>query len=141
MSSEGHIPLPPGRHKITLVNRRFNYRADVELAVKAGDITSYTVEREMGSLMINTVPGAEIFVDGERMGSAPLGAFPAATGSREVLVRHVNLGERRQSVDVTPGRPIELSVPFEGTSAGQRPQPKLAPLSMPPPPRQRLNSR
>jgi hypothetical protein len=50
-----------------------------------------------------------------------------------VFVRHVDRGERRQSVDVTPGKPIELSVLFEGTSSGSRQQPKLAPLSMPPP--------
>jgi hypothetical protein len=70
-------------------------------------------------------------VDGERMGSAPLSAFPASIGTREVLVRHVDHGERRQTVEVTPGKPVELSVLFEG--AGPRPQPKLAPLSMPPP--------
>jgi hypothetical protein len=49
----------------------------------------------------------------------------------------VDLGERRQSIDVTPGKPVELSVLFEGASkatpGAQRPQPRLAPLSMPPP--------
>ena len=69
----------------------------------------------MGVLIVNTAPGAEIFVDGERIGSAPLAPIPAAVGAREVLVRHVDLGERRQSVDVTPGKPVELSVLFEGT--------------------------
>jgi PEGA domain len=130
VSSEGHLSLAPGRQKITLVNGRFNYRVDVELTVKAGEITTHMVELPLGSLLVNTAPGAEIFVDGERMGSAPLGAFPTAVGAREVLVRHVDLGERRHSVDVTPGRQIELSVSFEGAPARQ--QPKLAPLSMPP---------
>jgi hypothetical protein len=50
-----------------------------------------------------------------------------------VLVRHVDFGERRQSVDVTPGKPIELSVLFEGATTSPRQQPRLAPLSMPPP--------
>ena len=132
LSSEGHLSLPPGRHKITLVNGRFNYRADVELTVKAGEITSHTVELPLGSLIVNTAAGAEIFVDGERMGSAPLAAFPAAVGVREVLVRHIDFGERRQSVEVTPGKPIELSVLFEGATPGPRQPPKLAPLSRAP---------
>jgi hypothetical protein len=141
VSTEGHISLSPGRHKLTLVNKRLNYRADVELAVKAGEIASHTVEMPMGSLLVNTVQGAEIFVDGERMGSAPLGAVPVAVGSRDVLVRHVNFGERRQSVNVAPGGPTELNLLFDGAGAGPRPQPKLAPLSMPPPPRQTLGQR
>jgi hypothetical protein len=132
ISSEGHISMTPGRHKITLVNGRFNYRMDVELNVKAGEITTHNVELPLGTLVVITAPGAEIFVDGERMGSAPLVPFSTAVGTREVLVRHVDLGERRQSVDVTPGKPVELSVLFEGATPGPRQQPKLAPLSMPP---------
>jgi hypothetical protein len=85
----------------------------------------------MGVLVVNTAHGAEVFVEGERVGSAPLGPIPVAIGTREVLVRHVQLGERRQSVEITSGKPVELSVVFEG-SAGPRPQPRLAPLSMPP---------
>jgi hypothetical protein len=133
ISSEGHVSMTPGRHKVTLVNKRYDYRADVELTVKTGEITTHTVEMPMGVLVVNTVTGAEVFVDGERIGSAPLPPIPAAVGAREVLVRHVDLGERRQSVDVTPGKPVELSVLFEGATPGPRPQPKLAPLSMPPP--------
>jgi hypothetical protein len=133
VSSDGHISMTPGRHKVTLVNGRFNYRVEVELAVKAGEVTTHTIEIPMGVLIVNTTPGAEIFVDGERMGAAPLAPFSAAVGSREVLVRHVNLGEKRQSIDVIPGKPVEVSLPFEGAATGPRPQPKLAPLSMPPP--------
>src|SRR5688572_5752774 len=133
ISTEGHISMAPGRHRITLVNGRYGYRADVELTVKAGEITTHTVDLPMGVLVVNTAPGAEVFVDGERVGSAPLAPIPAAIGAREVLVRHVDHGERRQSVDVTPGKPVELSVLFEGTNTGPRAQPRLAPLSMPPP--------
>jgi hypothetical protein len=141
ISTEGHISLAPGRHKVTLVNSRFNYRDQVELAVKAGEVTTHIVDVPMGVLIVNTTPGAEVYVDGARVGSAPLAPIPTAVGSREVLVRHVEHGERRQSIDVKPGKPVELSVLFEGTNTGSRPQPRLAPLSMPPPPRQKLDSR
>jgi hypothetical protein len=42
---------------------------------------------------------------------------------------------------VAPGGPTELNLLFDGAGAGPRPQPKLAPLSMPPPPRQTLGQR
>ncbi len=132
VSSDGHIALTPGRHKVTLINGRFKYRTDVELNVKAGEITTHAVELPLGTLTVNTAPGAEIFVDGERMGSAPLAAFPAAIGGREVLVRHVDLGERRLTVDVVPGKATEVNILYEGATGGPRAQPKLAPLSMPP---------
>ena len=103
MSTEGHISLAPGRHKVTLVNGRFNYRVDVELAVKAGEITTHTVELPMGLLIVNTSPGRGGLRGRRAHGARPRSEpIPAAVGAREVLVRHVDLGERRQSVDVTP---------------------------------------
>src|SRR5688572_29387652 len=136
LSTEGHISMAPGRHKVTLVNGRYNYRAEVELAVKDREGTTQTVEIPNGVLIVNTAGGAEIFVDGERKRSAPLAPFTVPVGAREVLVRHVDLGERRQSIDVGPGKPVELSILFEGASkatpGAPRPQPKLAPLCMPP---------
>ena len=80
ISTEGHIAMAPGRHKVTLVNGRYNYRANVELAVKAGDITTHIVEVQMGVLVVNTSPGAEVFVDGERIGSAPAPADSCGSG-------------------------------------------------------------
>jgi hypothetical protein len=136
VSTDGHIPLAPGRFKVTLVNTRFKYRAEVEITIKAGEVTTQTVELPMGSIVVNTTQGAEIFIDGDRAGSAPLGPIPVAIGAREVLVRHVDLGERRQTVEVTPGKPMELNVVFEGAGAPRTP-PRLAPLSMPPERRRR----
>ena len=86
-----------------------------------------------GSLHITTEPGAEILVEGELMGVAPLAAFRVPIGAREVLVRHPDLGERRQSVEVVQGQPVELSVIFrEEAPATPKAPPRLAPLSMPP---------
>ena len=84
----------------------------------------------MGVLVVNTASGAEIFVEGERMGSAPVGPISVPIGTREVIVKHPDLGERRQSVEVTSGKPVELSVVFEGAAHPARTA--LAPLSMPP---------
>jgi hypothetical protein len=132
-SDGGHILLAPGQHKVRLVNNRYGYREEVEFSIKPGEVSTHTVTLPEGSLHITTEPGAEIFVEGELMGVAPLAAFRVPIGAREVLVRHPDLSERRQSVDVVQGQPVELSVIFRETSP-QPPQapPRLAPLSMPP---------
>jgi hypothetical protein len=132
-SDEGHILLAPGQYKVRLVNTHYGFREDAEFTIKAGEISTHAVNLPEGSLHITTEAGAEIFVEGELMGVAPLAAFRVPIGSREVLVRHADLGERRQSVEVVSGQPTELSVIFRDNAA-PTPQtpPRLAPLSMPP---------
>jgi hypothetical protein len=131
-SDGGHILLAPGQYKVTLVNTQYGYREDAEFTIKPGEISTHTVALPQGSLHVTTEPGAEIFVEGELMGIAPLAAFRVPIGAREVLVRHAELGERRQSVEVVQGQPVELSVIFKDTAPPpQKAPPRLAPLSMP----------
>jgi hypothetical protein len=131
-SDGGHVLLAPGQYKLKLVNTQYGYREDADFTIKAGEVSTHTVTLPEGSLHITTEPGAEILVDGEIMGVAPLAPFRVAIGAREVLVRHPDLGERRQSVDVVQGQPVELSVVFRETAPAPKAPPRLAPLSMPP---------
>ena len=74
-SDEGHILLAPGQYKVRLVNTHYGFREDAEFTIKAGEISTHAVTLPQGSLHITTEPGAEIFVEGELMGVAPLAAF------------------------------------------------------------------
>ncbi len=103
-SNSGEIVLASGTHRIELVNRRFNYRDEVSLEVAPGELTSYSVSLPYGSVRIETSPGAEIWIEGERVGEAPLSDVPVAIGTREVVVRHADRRERRQPVEVRRGR-------------------------------------
>ena len=102
-SNSGEIVLASGTHRIELVNRRFNYRDEVSLEVAPGELTSYSVSLPYGSVRIETSPGAEIWIEGERVGEAPLSDVPVAIGTREVVVRHADRRERRQPVEVRRG--------------------------------------
>jgi len=132
-SEGGHILLAPGQHKVRLVNTKYGFSEEAEFTIKAGEVSTHAVNLPEGSLHVTTEAGAEIFVEGELMGIAPLAPFRVAIGSREVLVRHPDMGERRQSVEVVIGQPTELGVIFR-ENAAPTPQapPRLAPLSMPP---------
>jgi hypothetical protein len=128
-SDEGHIGLAPGRYTVRLINKDFGFAEDAEFTIKPGEVSTHTVTLPEGSVHVTTEPGAEIFVEGELVGVAPLAAFRVPIGSREVLVRHSDLGERRQSVEVVAGRPVEVTIMMR---EAPRTPPRLAPLSMPP---------
>jgi len=115
---------------VTLANAHYGFREDAEVTIKAGEIATHGVVLPDGSLHVTAEPDSEIFVEGDRVGTAPLGPIQVPIGSREVVVRHPQFGERRRSIDVIVGEQAELSV-LQSVSAPRTP-PRLAPLSMPP---------
>jgi hypothetical protein len=141
-TEDDKIMLPPGEHTLTLVSTRFGYRTELPIEVKPGEVTAYTASMPTGRVVVNTTAGAEVWIEGQRMGVAPLGALEIPVGSREIRVSHRELGEREATVAVKRNETSEVTVAFGSAAADPtRPppsqQPKLAPLSAPPAPRPR----
>jgi serine/threonine-protein kinase len=65
-----------------------------------------------GSLSINALPWAEVYIDGEYAGTTPLGNVAVAIGSHDVVWRHPELGERRGTVSVPANTPARIGVDF-----------------------------
>jgi hypothetical protein len=108
---------------------------------------------------VNTVAGAEVLVDGQRVGVAPIRVLELPVGVREILVKHPDLGERRVNVDInrdqvqtiqvtlgnapvpapeTPKPPASRQEPVSAAPDTAKPpptMPRLPPLSAPPAPR------
>jgi hypothetical protein len=119
-TEDGQLLVAAGRHTLTLVNERFNYKSTVVLEVQPGAATPHTVSLPNGTLRISTTPGAEVWIDGERLGTAPLGDLPVQIGTREVLVKSPALGERRQVVEVRHGESTDVTLPLERTESEPR---------------------
>jgi hypothetical protein len=136
-TEDGQISVPAGRRRVELVNKRLNYRGEVTLDVAGGQVTTHTATLPPGQLRIAGAPGGEVWVEGEHVGTLPLGDIPVPLGTREVLVRHPLFGERRQTVEVTYGAPTPVSMMQQEPGAGSPSDAasKLAPLSAAPPPR------
>jgi hypothetical protein len=64
----------------------------------------------MGTVNINAMPWAEVWLDGRDLGQTPLGNVQIPIGSRELVFRHPDLGERRATVLVTLKEPARISV-------------------------------
>jgi len=71
-SDEGHVLLAPGQYKVRLVNSHYGFEGEAEFSIKPGEISTHTVTLPEGTLVITTEAGAEIFIEGESVGTAPL---------------------------------------------------------------------
>jgi hypothetical protein len=76
-------------------------------------LTSHAVTLPYGSVRIETTPGAEIWIEGQRIGEAPLDEVPVRIGTREVVVRSADRRERRQPVEVRVGEIAVVNADFE----------------------------
>jgi hypothetical protein len=104
------IMVPSGTHQVEVVNETLGYRMTRSVQVTPGKVASVAVKLPMGSVAINAVPWAEVWMDGNRVGETPIGNLPATIGSHEIVFRNPELGEKLQVVTVTLTTPARLSV-------------------------------
>ena len=104
------VMLPVGEHTIEITNPALGFRIERKLRVAAGKTTTSRIDLPNGSLSINAQPWAEVWVDGERIGETPIGNLTRVIGTHEVVFRHPDLGERRESVVVSLERPARIGV-------------------------------
>jgi serine/threonine-protein kinase len=107
LSNGAPIVLTSGKHQLDLVNEALEVRVSRAATVEAGKSTKIVMALPNGTLSVNAAPWAEVFVDGRSIGLTPLGSISLAIGSHEIVWRHPQLGEKRQTVVVgaqTPAR-------------------------------------
>jgi serine/threonine protein kinase len=104
------IMVASGAHQIELVNEALGYRVTRNVSVTPGKVEPVNLKLPMGSIAINAVPWAEVWVDGEKAGDTPIGNLAVSIGKHEVTFRHPELGEAHQNVTVTMSGPARLSV-------------------------------
>jgi hypothetical protein len=104
------IMVASGSHQFDLVNESLGYRASRSISVTPGKVETLNLKLPMGSMAINAIPWAEVWVDGEKAGDTPIGNFAVAIGKHEVTFRHPEFGEAHQAVTVTMAGPARISV-------------------------------
>jgi len=109
-SDTERLMLPSGDHEIEILNEALGFRAVRKINLPAGKTTVIKVDPPNGTLSVNALPWAEVWIDGERVGDTPLANLARTIGSHEVVFRHPELGERRETVVVTLRQPARLGV-------------------------------
>jgi hypothetical protein len=104
------LMIAAGDHDIEIVNEGLGFNTSRRITVAPGKVATMSVELPQGTLSINALPWAEVWLDGERIGETPIANLNVRLGQREVLFRHPQLGERRESVNVTLKAPARLGI-------------------------------
>jgi hypothetical protein len=104
------IMLPVGSHELLLENTAVGFRVTRTVAVQAGRTSSLRLDAPNGTLNVNAVPWAEVWLDKQRLGETPIGNLQAPIGSHDVVFRHPEFGEKRTSVLVTLKGPVRVSM-------------------------------
>jgi len=114
----------PGRYVLAAAKPGYRpLEVPVDVTGESGQTLSHAMRLLPGRLAVDTgqVAGAEVAIDGARVGTTPLPAFEAEAGEREVAVRAAGFEEFRARVAV------------EGRGVEQRLAVALVPLPIPPP--------
>jgi serine/threonine protein kinase len=109
-SQSDRLMVTAGRHEVEIVNDTLGFRTTRTVQVSAGKVTPIHIDFPKGSIALNALPWAEVWVDGERIGETPIGNLSLAIGAHEIVFRHPELGEQRHAATVTLKAPARLSV-------------------------------
>ena len=109
-SQSDRLMVSAGKHDIDIVNDTIGYHTTRTVQVSAGKVTPIKVEFPKGTIALNAVPWAEVWVDGEKIGDTPIGNLSLSLGPHEVVFRHPELGEQRHAALITLKAPARLSV-------------------------------
>jgi hypothetical protein len=109
-SQSDRLMVSAGRHEIEIISEALGYRAVRTIQVSPGKVTPVKVEFPKGTIALNALPWAEVWVDGEKVGETPIGNLQLTIGTHDVLFRHPELGEQRHKATVSLAAPARLSV-------------------------------
>jgi hypothetical protein len=108
------IMLPAGEHTIELVNDAIGYRSQRTIDVGPGKTTVVPIELPFGAVSINALPWAEVWINGDRVGETPIANLARRVGSYEIVFRHPELGEKRETITITLRQTARIGVDMRG---------------------------
>jgi hypothetical protein len=104
------LMLPVGSHELDLRNDALEFNTIRTVSIAPGKTSTLSVVSPIGKLSINAVPWAEVSVDGRSLGTTPLGNVSVPIGTHEILWRHPQFGERRQTVTIKSQSPTRVGM-------------------------------
>lgn len=100
-SSAGPVTVSEGLHTFDMLNEAAGYRLRKTVNITAGQMLSLAVPIPSGRLTINALPWAEVVIDGNPAGQTPLANLSIPIGPHQIVFRHPQFGEQRQTAVVT----------------------------------------
>jgi hypothetical protein len=107
------IALAEGSHRLEFVNDAVGFRQTQTVKVSYGEMTVLRVPMPYGRMSVNATPWAEVTIDGKGVGETPIANYVLPVGAHEIVFRHPEMGERRQSVVVKVGEYVRVTQAFD----------------------------
>jgi hypothetical protein len=104
------LMVPAGRRELQLIATPYGFQTTTTVDVGVGRTVAIPVAVPNGRLSINAVPWADVWLNGQALGSTPLANLTVPIGDHVVVWRHPELGERRQTVRVGVDTPARVGV-------------------------------
>jgi len=112
-TSVDRLMLPVGPHTLEVSSTALGFQKVLSVTIQPGKTTQTLVTVPDGALSINALPWANVSLDGQALaGTTPFANLAVPIGTHEILYRHPQLGERRQTVVVTAKAPIRTVMDF-----------------------------
>lgn len=99
-SSSGPIAVNEGSHRVELVNETLGFRLPQTVNVRSGQMTQLNISVPNGRVSINAAPWADVTIDGTPAGQTPLANLSLPIGTHEIVFKHPQFGERKQTITV-----------------------------------------
>ena len=115
----GQLAVNEGTHMFEFVNELTGFRYSQSVTVRAGKMTNLAISVPKGRVSINAVPWAEVLIDGSAQGQTPLANLSLPIGSHEIVFRHPQLGERKQTVVVKVEGLAKVTQTFQSGGGSQ----------------------
>ena len=106
---DGKLMLPSGSHQLEFVSESLGVRQKRTVEITPGGTTPVSVEAPRGSVSVEAPDGTEVWIDAELRATLPTGAISVIVGTREIVLRHPQLGQRRRVLQVGAGGPARVS--------------------------------
>jgi hypothetical protein len=107
VTSVDRLMLPAGRHTLEVSSAPLGFQTTVSFDVQPGRTAAATVPIPNGTLSLNALPWANVTLDGQALaGTTPFANLEVMIGPHEIVWKHPQLGERRETVLVTAKTPV-----------------------------------
>jgi hypothetical protein len=110
------VLLAPGHHELRLVNQVLGYESVRQVSLKPGELTSLSVTPPPSTMTVTATEAAEVWLDGARVGDAPVYRWPVALGSHDIVIKRAAGGDRQVTATITV-KPYTLNVDFSKPGA------------------------
>lgn len=107
-TSTAKLMLSAGHHDLVLRNATLGFETKSPVEIQAGKTLTTPIAVPNGSLSVNALPWATVVLDGKEIGTTPIANLDVPLGTHELIFRHPQFGERKQSVVVTAKAPVRV---------------------------------